>query len=54
MEVLVEKKEEIQEKNRCKEDISLNFKQEILSLGQKLEEKMMENKTARIKGIQLR
>ena len=47
----MEKKEEIQEKNRCKEDISGNFNEEIFSLGQKLEEKMMEKKTARIKGI---
>ena len=47
----MEKKEEIQEKNRGNEQFSGNFKEEILSLGQKLEEKMMENKTARIKGI---
>ena len=47
----MEKKEEIQEKNRCKEDKGKNFKEEILNLGQKLEEKMMENKTARIKVI---
>ena len=47
----MEKKEEIQEKTRGKEEISGNFNEEILSLGQKLEEKMMENKTARIKGI---